>query len=413
MIILNDTLGAFGGSHTMFVRMCEWYRQHNIKVVFICDSRENEEIANKLESLDVKIFVLDTRKINETAALLIKLSRIEEIRVLNFSWDRYLDVEQVKKKYHLLIDNIVYCILPTTFVKGGTFKKNILINGILNSYKRILKKMCDNNAIVMQDEIDIEKTESYYHIKLRPRPDIVRLPMKVDELDREKIIKQGYLSKTIMTGCRADFPFKGYVIGLVDDFLKLKKEFPDTKLLIICDGEDIEQLDKKMKEIPEAYHDSVTYLRWVSYEEIKSKMEQSMLFIGMGSSVLESSLRYKPSIVSRYYTLENLAESFTKDNPNDIEAKENVKTPAYSLIRQVLCMSYDEYRDLSIQSHDVIKDMYGIDMIMDKLMTHHSNNKESILNHSEYFLRVINNKYNEKRFPDRLGSASYSNLSAK
>jgi len=410
MIVLNDTLGAFGGSHTMFVRMCEWYYAHNEKVAFLCDSRDNIEISMRLEDLGVKIYVINTEDLKATYKLM-KLLNDGNLRVLNFWWTRYLNIEAMKYKYKWDVENVIYCIHPKTFIRGeNNSHKNPLVRSTLKWLTSILEKMCKNNSIIMQDEIDIEETEKYYGIRLDPIPSIVRLPMKVEAVDKDVVIKAGFESKSIMTATRADFPFKGYVIGLVDDFVKLKDKFTKIKLSIACDGDDVAMLDKKIAGVPDNIRKDIKRYNWMSYEEIKKMMEHCTVYIGMGSSVLDSSLRYKPSIVSQFFTYDNIAKDFTVDNPYDIECKKNVKTSACKLIEEVLSLDFAEYKELCEKSFTIIKAVYDIDVIMDQLMKHKVYNKACILSRKEYMLTVFLNWLGSIRNRNTMAKSSFKNL---
>ncbi len=291
MIILNDTLGAVGGSHTLFIRMCGWYRKQGMQVSFFCNNRDNEEIAQELEKIGVSIYVIDTTDIVETARLLKQLDD-GHLQVINFWSNRYFDIEAVKYKYDLQVENKIYLIHPKCLIKGDSYKDGLIVNAIRSGYKRIIPKISKASAMISMDEINIAETENYYGVSIEPKPSIIRLPMNVDLINENEMIKEGYENKIIMTSCLADFPYKGYVVGLVDVFVKLKSKFSAIKLLIVCDGEDVGILREKIFAAPEGVQKDITLLSWMSYEKLKDYMSRCMLYIGMGSSVLDSSLRY-------------------------------------------------------------------------------------------------------------------------
>ena len=410
MIVLNDTLGAVGGSHTLFLRMCRWYREKGFPVVFLCNNRDNEKIAGQLEKMGVSIFVIDTGKTKETYEI---LKRIDDgdIRVFNFWWNKYLDIEAVKRRYSIKIENTIYLIHPKCLIKGESYyRASGLLKTIKNGYKSILPKMCVNNAIISMDEINIEETESYYGIKLDPQPPIIRLPMEVEPVDKEKIIKNGYDNRIIMTSCRADFPYKGYVVGLIDDFVSLKKQYPDIKLVIVCDGDDVDVLKEKIANVPTRYKAAINLHGWMSYEELKQLMNDCMIYIGMGSSVLDSSLRYKPSAVIKFYTMECIGKDYTADNPYDLAAKEDVDASATMLIKRVLDMDFDEYKAFAEKSYEEISKIYGIDKVMNQFLRHHNVSQKSILGMKDQLLVSANNKINSIRFKNKEEKSSVKHL---
>ena len=410
MIVLNDTLGAVGGSHTLFLRMCRWYRKQGIAVSFFCNNRDNEAIASQLEEMGVTIYVIDTTDVRATYNL-IKSIDDGQLQIISFWSNRYLDVEAVKYKYNLLFDNYIYLIHPRCLIKGESYNsRNALINAIRNGYKRIIPKMCSNNAIISADDINIKETEKYYDFRMIPEPPIIRLPMNIDPVGKEEVIREGYKNRIIMTSCRADFPYKGYVVGLVDEFVKLKKNYPDIELHIVCDGEDIGVLQDKINGVPEEAHESITLSGWMSYEELKTAMNKCMLYIGMGSSIFDSSLRYKPSAVIKFDTMECIGRYYTTENPYDMAAKEDITEPAAKMMERVLKMSYEEYKDFSQKSFEEVKKIYGIDNVMNQFMKHRTNDKRSIMDRRDYLLVRLNNIINSIRFRNQKEKSSVEHL---
>lgn len=410
MIILNDTLGAVGGSHTLFLRMCDWYRKQGVEVSFFCNNRDNEEIASHLEEIGVSIHVIDTTDIKATYRLL-KMIDDGKLQIINFWSNRYLDIEAIKWKYKIEIDNYIYLIHPRCLIKGDSYKsKNIILKAIQNGYKRLIPKMCENNAIISADEINIMETEKYYDFRMIPQPPIIRLPMKIDSVDRDVVIREGFESKIIMTSCRADFPYKGYVVGLIDEYAELKKNYPEIRLHIVCDGEDIGVLKEKINQTAKEIRDSIELSGWMSYDELKNCMNRCMIYIGMGSSVFDSSLRYKPSAVIKFDTMECIGKDYTAENPFDMAAKENITNTAAAMIERVLRMSYEEYKVFSQRSFDEVSKVYGIDNVMNQFMNHHTKSKLSIMNRRDYRLVRMNNGINSIRFKNQKEKSSVNHL---
>ena len=136
MIILNDTLGAVGGSHTLFLRMCDWYRKQGVEVSFFCNNRDNEEIASHLEEIGVSIHVIDTTDIKATYRLL-KMIDDGKLQIINFWSNRYLDIEAIKWKYKIEIDYKQSKHIKTTKfseTRRGLWVSKDVVDLILNYY---------------------------------------------------------------------------------------------------------------------------------------------------------------------------------------------------------------------------------------------------------------------------------------
>ena len=236
----------------MMLRMCQWLYEHNMRSVIVCASDSNKEITDKIHSFSTKIICTDIKNARQTADIFRELQQEEELHVISFAWTFYMDIERMKKISHLKFDHCLYCIHPETFKKGIGFKSRLLQEYAIRSYRKIYKRMNVNRAIVMMDEINTRESDHYMKVQLDPPPAIIRLPMYCQSRsDADNIINDGYDSNIIMTAARADFPYKGYMLGLIDDFVILKKDFPHIKLQIISAGDDIDELKTKIRQTSE------------------------------------------------------------------------------------------------------------------------------------------------------------------
>ena len=50
IVVINDTLGAYGGTHTLTLRICQWLVKNGYQSVVFCEHDGNEEIKCSLES---------------------------------------------------------------------------------------------------------------------------------------------------------------------------------------------------------------------------------------------------------------------------------------------------------------------------------------------------------------------------
>lgn len=399
MIIFNDTLGAYGGSHTLMLRMCSWLRNKRIRTGIFCDNRNNDEIAKELESLGVEIYVVDIQKPKCVKKLLKEIQ--DEVKIISFSWNFYLDMERAKRVCGLCFDNLVYCIHAATFQKGSGFKSSWMKKYSVQSYRGIYERMEKNNALIMMDEICDRISKEYLGANIGGDLPILRIPMQCEELSAmsvDRIIENGYRHKIIMTASRAEIPYKGYMLGLIKDFGDLKKKYPELKLQIISDGEDIEQVENKIKQLPEDVQRDVDLQGWMDYEALKKRLEDCMIFIGMGTSILDAALKYKPAIPVKFYTVENLAESVFADEPKNICAGENCDSKAYVLLEKLLALPEKQYREACMASFDAAKENYDIEMIMTKMVNFITNDKGCILTGRECFVHMLNNGLNRIRY---------------
>ncbi len=399
MIIFNDTLGAYGGSHTLMLRMCNWLCKNHIRTGIFCNNKNNKEIVEELENLGVEIYVIDIQNSKLVGKLLKTIE--DEVKIINFSWNFYLDMERAKRVCKLEFDNLVYCIHVGTFQKGSGFKSNFMKRYSIKRYKGIFERMNQNNALIMMDEVCYRISKEFLDAKIERDPPIFRIPMECKDISQDKIesiINDGFRNQIIMTASRAEIPYKGYLLGLIDDFERLKKRYPYVKLEIISAGEDIGLVEERIERLPNNVKKDIILHAWMEYELLKKQLEKSMIFIGMGTSILDAALKYKPAIPVKFYTVQNKAESVFAENPQNICAGEQCTSDAYPLIAKLLGLSEDQYKEASFASFCAAKENYNIESIMNRLIKITTNNNKCILSRKECIIHMMNNKLNYFRF---------------
>lgn len=400
MIIFNDTLSAYGGSHTMMQRMCRWLSENGISSAILCRNDRNIEIVDRLKKYGTEIYKINVQDTRKTALLLEKLQgRESEIKVVAFSFNMYLDLEQVKAYAGLKFDNILYCIQSESLKKGLGFRTRLMRDYSKRKYGRILSRVNKNHSLIMMDEYCTDQTISYMGPVFESPPPIMRLPMYCIPLDDfEEIIKGGFQSRLVMTAARAEFPNKGYMMGLVDDFVRLKEKILDVKLEIIAAGDDMGKLSARIDALPESCRKDVILRSWMSYDSLLEELKKCTFFIGMGSSVLDAALRYKPAAAAKGYTLENVCSYLISEEPRYIIASPDCKTPAFDIMEKILSMDFGTYRETCLGCYKAVEETYGIDHIMVGLLNHKTANKGCILTVKERAVHWMNNKLNNVRY---------------
>lgn len=410
MIVIYDTLGVYGGSHTLMLRMGEWLNSQNIKMTIICTSASNTEIVGKLKKCNAHIIQANLSDAKAGYRIISQLIKIEPIKFFCFTWNYYLDVERIKRKYRLSFDNFVYCIHPETFKKGIGFKSKFMREYSKSSYKKIFQRMKDNNAIISLDEVNIEESEKFLGCKSDGTISIIRLPMYCPEReDAEQIIERGYKSNVLLTAARADFPYKGYMIGLVDIFAKQKKIHPEMELEIVAAGDDIQKLNDKIDEQEAEIKSAITLHGWMQYEDLKEKMRECRAFIGMGTSVFDAALQYKLSIVVRFNTMECISDHFVAEKPTYMTVPPECEESAEGRIEKAFDWEFQQYREQCYSSFKKTKEVYDIDICMSGLINAKTTHRGSLLSPYECVRHFLNQKFNELRFRN-ISSSDFKNL---
>ncbi|MBR5994341.1 MAG: glycosyltransferase [Lachnospiraceae bacterium] len=396
MFVINDTLGAYGGSHTLMLRMCKWLSMNGIKSAIICDVATNDEIVNQLNEYGTQIICTNLYNIKEAAATVSGLLEQEPIKVVSFNFYSYLNLESVKKRAGLAFDHFMYCIHPRSFDKGASISNRFLKKIYLGGYRRLYLRMHHNNAVIMMDKINEEASNNIYNV--HEQFPIIPLPMFCDKSDdAESIITNGYSSNLIMTAARAEFPFKGYIIGLIDDFAELKKDYPSLKLSIVSAGDDIDEVKEKIEALPTDIARDVELVSWLPYEKLLETIKACKVFVGMGTSVLDAALQFKPGVVVEYDTYENISDHLIAEAPDRFTLDKGCRERAIEIIRRVLSLDADEYHKEALRSFLKVSEYYDINYNMKKFLECKNIRTKSVLNIFDYCRHIVNNHVNYVR----------------
>lgn len=406
MIIINDTLSTYGGSITLLLRMFKWLTNHHIPSAMITDSQENSEAVTQIKEMGVPIFQANIRNGCEIVPILKQYD--EELKVINFYWDKYLDIECAKRNGRLLFDNIMYNIHPAAFDKGSSRRDTLLTRSVKEMYYSILHKMNKNGSLVYMDPINICHTERYYAKEFEDKPTILRLPMECDgiEISVDELNKR-FNSSIILTASRADFPYKGYMIGLIDIFVKLAKKDPNVQLEIIAGGGNIGILEKKLSEMDDDMRKRIIYKKWMTYDELKQEIRRAKVFVGMGTSIIDSARVRIPSIPVLFDTYDCISNGLFHEF-GEITAYEDCTLGIENSLNTVLDASFEEYLSISKLTFEKMSSEYDIDKIMQGFISMSTKNKSCILNNKEYILHKVNNIKNKILYTGK--GYSYNNV---
>ena len=401
MLIINDTLGAYGGGQTLILRMCEWLCENAHKVIVLCDNADNKEVVSALQKIGVEIIVIDIYDFEALAILISKIKKNETVKVINFAWNQYLSLEIAKSKMGIEFDNFIYCIHPQTFMKGAAIGIGFIRRHLVLEYGEILNRINDNKALLMMDEIDWKTTEDYFGRRYNIRQPIIRIPMIIEaDVKKEIIMEQGYCGNVIFTSARAEFPFKGYIIGLIDIFEDVLEKYPNSKLVIVSGGNDYAKIEQRIEKCTQETQSAITLYKWMEYNKLMDVMKKSKLVVGMGTTILDASRVYKPSIPVCPYTMKCHADGYFENKPKNIAAV-NGHVSVKDLINNVLKMSWDEYKNHSENSFRAVKELYDIDKIMPKIISMNTLNKRCILKRKEIIEHELANIYRKLRYGEK------------
>lgn len=377
-------LGISGGTGTLSVRIAKWLAGNGFEVIYIYHLLNDISNASGMKANGVKIHCWDPSEMIDK--LLALYGEKRSYMFLTYSLQEFSWIEKQRSRMPDS-SSILYVVHSFGLIRGRG-EPRVLGNLLREAFKSLIKKLDGNENLIFMDEKSIESTESYYKIKIHnSKQKLLRLPMYINRFCPEKINKKQDLGCfRILTICRSEFPFKGYVMGLVKDFERLRMKHENLRLTIISFGEKEQELREFIQSLEDKIKEKIELIGQTPYEKLEEFFDKSHLYIGMGTTLLDAANQGLPAITVKSYTYENLSSGFLHQNPHMLSADPDERTPTTTYIEQAIEMNKQQYFELCKASHSILDEMYGIDSFMDRFLTIEPIKKESVLSRWDLFV---------------------------
>lgn len=358
--------GSAGGTGTLSIRVSTELVNRNQDVVYICQEFTDLNNIKVLRTLGVKVLRLEKKHICNNLVELYGDNA--DFIFLSYTLNEYLFIDKNKSKIKIH-KNVLYIVHKNELTKG--MKLNVALKtGVTFIYKPIIKNLVLSNDVIFMDDFCVPEINRYYNLHTNLSSiKVIKLPIVVNNIDISEVKdKFQSIDFNILTIARAEFPFKGYIFGLIDDFERLSKIHSNLNLKIISFGVDQNKIVEKYNSLPKEMRNKIELVGQVSYESLSNYFRESHLYVGMGTTVLDAANHGVPSIVVEPYTYRNNSSGFFHDNPNMLAAQSEIIKPSYNSINCVMRMQEEEYVDLCIEEHIALENNYGINAFVDELI---------------------------------------------
>lgn len=350
-----------GGVYSLLLRFCKSLTKHNIESTVVCkkiDKKCKEAFINN----NISFTLLRSYRQYDFKTLLNNDSNL----LITFEASSYIECVSLFFKN----DNtkvLLYSVHPYTFDYFRIISKYKILKMIFyNKYIEFFNNEFENSHFIFMDEDTIiyslnsvgrechsEKLEDY----------ILRLIVLNDDIvagRKEAFTNRG---KSILTVTRADFPFKGYIKGLLEIFSNLKRKNEDLKLTIITSGYHVDHIKKWAGDMKD-----VLIIDSIAYDKLHNYYKNANLYIGMGTTILEASINGSISIPVLPYTYDCKADCLFAEKPKWLVSQADNNSNALSLIDKVLMLNANQRKEIIDNTIDEISCIYGEDEIIEKLL---------------------------------------------
>ena len=353
-----------GGAELLMLKMSSCMASTGVKVVLICHDIDEVQKRKFLEN-DITIEIIENW--GNRNQFQIILNRYDSINCVVFTYDDYLKIKSI---YHLQKKTVFYAIHYMSL----TMEQN---RALFRFRRAIMKRVvCDalkNNALVCMDEQTVRFTQGFYAEEERLYPlydNIVRICVDVPDTSSQVLLQRTQGREiNILTIARADFPFKGYLTGLVDSFQNpwISKQFT---LNIVSYGEGVPLLQQHINALPEDVRSRIVLHGKMDYAELEPFFERTQLYIGMGTTILDAASRGVISIPVKAYTHDICCDHFFHEDYRAVAIDNGSRKKYEELLQRVSGMSPEEYLEASNRTIAQVKEHYDVRSTSTALLRH-------------------------------------------
>lgn len=360
---MNDTFiflrtGISGGTGTLSIRLSESLIKKGYEVLYICQEINDINNEDSLKKIGVKVHKWKQNKVPDK--LIQTYGRKQKYIFLTYSLNEFLIVESMKE-YINIHKSILYVVHQYGLTKGyglSNWVKPILTR----FYKRIVNKILNSESVIFMDDFILSFTKEYYNLECNDKNNlIINLPMVVNKFDLNSVDNKFKLNIfNLLTISRAEFPFKGYLIGLIKEFNKLCEIYNDIELTIITFGQDVERVNKELNDLPREVKEKIHVCGQTSYDKLRNYFNRSHLYVGMGSTILDAANHSTPSLIVSQYTYDCYTSGFFHMQPNLLVAKENGSEGIKAYVKKVKSMDHKAYQELCMKDYRALSENYNM-----------------------------------------------------
>lgn len=393
---------SVGGCQLLIKKIATNLKQHGYGAYVFCESID-EQINNELKNSGVVVVKSGTTgwyDDNHIKCMIKSDTHFHRCRVTTFIWSDYIRCLSLFGKN---------CKIMFYAVHSFAINRACQENGIIGHLHRFFLKSTitshlKSKLITVMDEQTAENAISHYKIpskKLRCSDcEIIRIPVDTsDILDIDNCTFEKYNDDVwnILAVARADFPFKGYLLGLVR---LVKKGLIPIKynVTIISYGDDYSILEKEILSSDRNQNNRIRLIGKVDYDELKAYFEKSHIYVGMGTTILDSSKYGVISIPVVAYTDKVLANNFFHEDYSNVALKNGSENEFINLLAKFEVMNETERYQAIIKSQEIVLNHYSTEACTNHIISSFDSQKKArmFVARIEYFFRIIKRKIRNK-----------------
>lgn len=252
----------------------------NRDTITICSRAQAEEILKAwCQSYDATVVILSFRP-----SEYLKMTDLERA-LREYDVRNYLTVAHYRGPHLFLEENYRGRKRQRSFETAKAFYEGLL----------------QNRSIFFCSPKQAEAFEEHYGIPIGDKASFVIPATQLQPGPEEPVIRARFGRQHIVSVCRFVFPHKGYVLGLIRAYGKLKEKYPALKLTLIGYGEGTAAVEQEIRRLPPEVRGDVTVIPGVPTEQLPEYFAQADVSVGLAGSANLAAADALITLVARHY----------------------------------------------------------------------------------------------------------------
>lgn len=365
MIVFYYDTFSVGGAETLIARMAKWFFSKKEKVYILSRFQNGDDkwikqllresctefaVNSKFNSISILKYINEKNESNDDVIFFMMSA---------FPCKEFLYMLYLSRK----MQKIKFVNLAITTIKEEQNCISWCYSIINKMFAPFLQYLIDNNVFIGM--VDYQSIEACYNVKFK-KDVCFFLPMNgADYLQPIQFDENGLFR--VLTVARAEFPFKGYMLGLIKCFCDLAKKNRNIALTIVSYGRDVEKLIKEISMNDKDLKDRIVLKGPIDYNEIENEIKKASVYVGMGTTLLDAAKFGKPCIAVNTYTY-NVNNTFLWSNDPSALCADNIKgVSAEKIISLLYNMSQVDYGNVCLDTYEKFNNLYKIDTVMTRI----------------------------------------------
>lgn len=344
-LFVRNSLNYVGGIETYIYKSIKQLRRGGDGAGWISNDFTNINQAFNDLTLDSSLHLIGRSNARRQIESAIVNESYDKVVIIAFCPRDFCYAERLKKK--------LKCYPVHTFMFVPHFQGDVLYleegmrfgkNYFRKRLGAIYQKMESNQNLRYFAPRHLEEFNNRYNCKVTEYK-TVQIPEIIDqiEFDTERVRKvYNQRPFNILCVSRMEFPHKGYILGIIDDFRELCKKYDFLQLTLVGDGRDKKRLEQKIDGLDENIRKKIQLIGAVAPDKLCDYYDRANVLISVAGCFTLGARRGVLSLPARHYTESCEVYGYLPDSKSDTLSNAKGKS-VIPFIEEIIKMTYEDY----------------------------------------------------------------------